>query len=492
MTTSLIERIMRFVRRTGLSNGLSVDQSSDAEIKQKIILLLNAYRRRLIKGAANGKYSKITIRARRRFARRKVSELSRKIRRGKRPVFRGSILLSRYHESPILSALIENRNDKWKAILKRNREAELTLSGFSFLDRPSETLKAFKQIGEFEADMISAKLHFEDIHCVDIAPYLVLSEIWPQMASIFSGGRMRISVQKVVEAVHLRKPLGMKLRVSDRINDVWAFPLRKRRPSGSSKSIDLNLNPQSKEEVADDFCDAVNVWLAEADQGLALTDIGKSIFSNIIGELLDNAERHSDTISNDGSWSIAAFMARRKEGNKSILHCYMGFLSVGASISESLDTASDDIKNDIAKYCKKHINSGISAETLATLVALQDGITRDQAAKSASRGGIGFQDVMEFVSHLGGTSMEEHKPKMTIVSGRSCIKLVDPYFCATRQEESKKRILWCNVSNSPEEPPDQQYVFDLEDRFAGTVIALSFVLDADYLRNLINAGNQPK
>jgi two-component sensor histidine kinase len=400
------------------------------------------------------------------------------------------MLLARYHRSPILSGLYPERETRWKPTSERRYsgpETEIALRGFSFIERPAETMKALRVLGEIEAEKAAAKLHFDDPHCVDIAPYLVLAEIWPEMARVFSGGRMQPPVQKVIEAVGLRKPLGMRLGTPYDPSNIWAFPLRRRRPARSSRALDRELAPQAKEKVSDDFCDAVDEWLAQADNELCLTVEGKSTFCNIIGELLDNAERHSDPLTNDGSWSVAAFMARRTEDGVDVLRCYMAFLSVGVSIAESLSTAAPNIRNDVETYCARHKRAGQSEETLATLVALQDGVTRDVAAESANRGGIGLQDVMAFIRHLGSTDIADRAPRMTIVSGRSCIQLRQPYLVGSRRGDGSPRMLWCNAENSPEVSPDPQFVFDLEDRFAGTVVGLSFVLDADYLRTLADA-----
>jgi hypothetical protein len=237
--------------------------------------------------------------------------------------------------------------------------------------------------------------------------------------------------------------------------------------------------------VADGFCGAVDGWLG-ITANLELTAEGKSRFASLIGESLDNAERHSE-LSKDGSWSIVAFMARREEAGVSVFRCYMAFLSEGASIAESLVTAAPVIRDEIDQYCDRHHRDGQSKDTLATLMALQDTITRDAAATAGFRGGIGFQDVLEFVNTIGATETPDRAPRLTIVSGRSCIQLRPPYMSGTRSGPTEPRVLWCNPENSPAGAPDSTFVFDLEDHFAGTVVGLSFVLDSDHLRKSINA-----
>jgi hypothetical protein len=213
-------------------------------------------------------------------------------------------------------------------------------------------------------------------------------------------------------------------------------------------------------------------------------------FANIIGELLDNAERHSDPETKDGSWSVAAFMTRRQEDGRNTHRCYMAFLSEGASIAESLRTAAPSVRKDIDEFCDRHARAGQSRETLATLIALQDTITRDAVATGQGRGGVGFQDVLEFVTTLGGTNVPENAPRVTIVSGKSCVRLRAPHIVGRRTGADQPRVLWCNTSNTAGEPPDANFVFDLEDRFAGTIVGLSFVIDRDFLEAAIDAQNQ--
>jgi two-component sensor histidine kinase len=302
---------------------------------------------------------------------------------------------------------------------------------------------------------------------------------------------MSTPVQKVIAAVGLHEPLSMRLHWAQDRNDVWAFPLKRRRPAGTSRSKTIQLDPQNKEQVTDQFCDALNEWLGQDDIDVELTVEGKARFGSIINELLDNAERHSDPQSQDGSWSCVAFMARRQEGDRMVYRCHMAFLSVGSTIAESLASAPAAISDDVKEYARRHQRNGQSGDTLATLFALQDGITRVHDAVKEERGGIGFQDVLSFVSNLGDANAEGRDPRLTIVSGQSCIRLRRPYLIGERNGHGQPRLLWCNESNSPDQAPDPEYVFDIEDRFAGTIVGLSFVLDPDFIRQSLNERDQP-
>lgn len=422
---------------------------------------------------------------RKRFAQSHTQKVFKKARRSSRYELPKPVLLFRFRPSPILDTMLPLRRQQWLGVLNRTRKAkvaELRLENFSFLENPDRTLEYIKSIGEMEAKEPVAHLHFQDDYCVDIGPYIVLAEIWPSITPIFDRGRMMPSLQKVIRAVGIHRQLGMNLRAATDEKDIYAFPLQRRRPADSSRSENLNLEPQRRERVADGLCDAIDKWLAQPEISQELTVEGRAWISNIVGELLDNAERHSRPKTKDGDWSIAAFMARRQEADGTyVFRSYLGFLSVGATIAESLETAAPRVRSELNRYCAMHSDKGRSAETLSTLFALQDGITRDPQADAASRGGYGMQEVLELVDMLGHSEKPGWEPRVTIISGGACIHLRGDYLKGQRMGgPDSPRVLWCNPANSATVAPDRGYVFDLRERFAGTVISVAFTLDPDY------------
>jgi len=247
-------------------------------------------------------------------------------------------MVARFRPSPILDALIPDRRQRWKDIMRRpvrRRHPAIALRNFSLLDDPDATLLALRNIGLLEAEELRAFIHFDDHYCLDAGAYLVLAEIWPTMAKVFSGGRMQKAVQKVLNATRVGQHNQMALRGIDNddldengaVTDVWAFPLQRRRLAGSSTSNTVHLDPQTREQAADRFCAAVDEWLGVPEIEQELTAAGRGWLAQIIGELLCNAERHSRPGSEDGDWSTTAFMVRRSEDGATTLRCYMAFLT---------------------------------------------------------------------------------------------------------------------------------------------------------------------
>lgn len=483
-------RILKIFKEAGVLD-ISSGEISD-EYDMAVHAVIREMRRNWLKGRASNGFSSASKLNRSRFSRRKSTEILRRYRSKPRVKLPKNLLAHRYKESKLLSGLIADRKQNWLPLLKRTRpdaSVEIEIQNFSFIDNPIETLRAIKAIALAECRCVNSYIHFKDDFCQDVAPYLVLAEAWPAMAHIFRGGKMNLPVQKMIDAVGLRKSLGMTFKGLSNHDDLWAFPIQRRRPTGSSTSKDRFLAPQSHEKVTDRFCDAIDDWLGRPEINQSLTIEGRGWIGGIITEMLDNAERHADPENKDGEWSIAGFMARRIEDDEPVYRCYLAFMSIGATISESLLTCLPSTAGQIQNYCDRHARYdgyGPSVEALRTLYALQDTVTRDPEADSNGRGGFGFQEVMRFVHELGGTSKPGREPRITIISGSACIQLRPPYIMGTRAATAgSPRVLWCNAENSPMVAPDPAFVFDMQERLAGTIISVAFTLDPDYLNETV-------
>jgi hypothetical protein len=421
-----------------------------------------------------------------RHARHLSRQSLKRIRTRRIPITEKAVLTAKFRPSAILDELFPDRKRIWQPILRRIRNspnARVSLEQFSFLHDPAKTLESLREIGSLESREIRATLDFNDERCIDIGAFLVLSEFWPAMAPIYNGGRMAPSVQKVLRAVGLHRPLSMSLRHTGSNSDVWAFPLQRRRPAGSSRSVRQHLEPQKRERVADGLVAAINEWVGQPPMDMELTDEGRAWISNIAGELLDNAERHSHR-GGDGDWSITAFMERTESECGDRFLCHLAFLSVGDTISDSLSSAAPHITAALDQYTRRHAGTGLATETLRTIFALQDGVTRDPAAASERRGGTGFQEVFDLVHTLGGTAKAGLEARIAILSGRACILMRHPYIKGEKRGgEDSPRELWFNGTNDHRIAPDPSFVFDLPYRLAGTLITMAFTLDPEYLNS---------
>lgn len=267
-----------------------------------------------------------------------------------------SVLLAQMKPSILLDGLLNNRQRKWASIgarMKRRKVRDIEISDFSFLSNPRETISNLAAIAEAEAECLTASIDFKDLVCQDIGPWLVLAVARGQMVPIFTGGAISNSMSKVITALDLERPLRFSLSpVWDKEQDIWAFPLKRRRPAGSSSSPDFLLDPQDDEKVADQLCFQIDRWLGES-VGQKLTFNGLRLVKKIVGETLDNAERHSrPEFPNDGDWMVSGMMVRREEAEKSTFHCQLAFLSIGSSISDTISTCPPQIAEGMDAYIK--------------------------------------------------------------------------------------------------------------------------------------------
>lgn len=405
------------------------------------------------------------------------------------------LLLRDKRPSKLLDHVYPTRNDEghWLKFVDRDLPAsgdviEIDLEKFSFLDNPQGCLNGLSEIAMHEASSYSVKINFKDEYCLDVVPYMLLTEFWREMLPIFRGGEMDLPVQKVLASIGIAEDLNVGLRGLSDYDDVWAFPLTRRRRKGGSGSRNIYFDVPSRDHASDRFCDAIDEWLSRGEIRLGLTQNGRGHIKHLLGELLENAERHSDGLRRDGSWTVAGFLARRRYDDADVLIAHIGIVSLGDTFAESLNRASDDQKDRLRGFLSdmKRVKAPQSEATLKTLAALQDGVTCVPEADKANRGGYGLMQMLELTNVLGATENSSLHPEITIVSGNSCIQLRNPYFnCKRVAGEDAARVQWCNENNSAKIAPEKNHVFDLDGGLPGTVISIRFTLDPQYLQSIM-------
>ncbi len=394
------------------------------------------------------------------------------------------MLDSEYRESPLLNGFLPNRGKRWIPPASRKLITSISARNFSLLDDPKSTLKTLADIVRLEGIAKSARLNFYDQRVLDVSPYLIMGLLSSRMAPFISGGKMSRGTQKVIEAVELRNFLGIEpfRNGLDRI-DVWPFSLQRRHPqSDTSASAGESISFQ---KLSDRLVDAVNEWLAALPNPRTLSGEAMGQISNIATETLNNAERHSQDGGN-GDWVVAGFMARRRvdeddeaSPSYSLDHwydCHLAFVNRGRPICDAvMTTPSEDVKAQILAYQRRHRStSGCSKETLATAFAMQDNIS----SKPDNAGGKGMMTIVEVTNALSLSNIEEKKPRITVLSGKSCVMFRDDYCSYVRLEgEGAGRTQYFNPTQNIEKPPSNEHVFDLDVQVPGTVIAVRFTLD---------------
>lgn len=427
-------------------------------------------------------------------ANRRVAQLARGIvlraKRGAglKPVHdcHPTLLLARRKDSIFLDGILPHRRTNWvplAARLKTQRTARLMVENFSFLRNPAGTMQALRAIAEAEQDCLSAQIDFMDTTCADIGPWLVLAMMRSHLAPIFTGGAISNQMSKVLDALRLKDQLRFSVTPSwEGERDIWAFPLHMRRAAGTSTSPTVQIDPQAKEKAGDALCAAINTWLSEcADQ--ELTAHGRRLVKKITGECLDNAERHSRReFENDGDWMLTGFMEKVRGADGHRFRCQLAFLSVGSSISETVQDCAPETLDAMNRYVAAHKPSMPNHRSadghLRTIFALQDMVTRDRHAYAEGRGGTGFRDIICFFWDLAGG---EGDATLSVVSGRTCLTIDNTFRDLVFPQPSETFNIWFNDTNDHTRPPDHAMVRELDSDFRGALITMGFTLDVGYL-----------
>ncbi|WP_374405162.1 hypothetical protein [Pelagerythrobacter sp.] len=400
------------------------------------------------------------------------------------------LLLFKIRDSYLRDSLCPLYKKRWIPIPKRlkgrNRD-HIVLKDFSFSRNPHGTLVQIRDLVRISSNCLNVRLDFVDEVCDDVSPYLVLASLMPTLPPVFSGGFISAEVAAVIESVGLHDALRV-YRIHKRSRSkypILPFKMAVRNPPRRFRDKNSQLKPQNKEMVADRFCDALESWLDKYE--MELTEGGAQSLINSITEALDNAERHGrpDIENSVGDWSMCGFSRlvdpSDEDQEAPRLECAFAIVNVGATIFESLTTADATIKQFVATYTNRH-DDLLSPELAATVVALQDGITRVPAASGAKRGGVGLLELADLVAELGDTDQPELQSRYTILSGSSCLQVTAPYQRGERAPGTQLRELWFNETNSASSVPTESHAFTIPERFAGTVISAWFCIDPEFLR----------
>ena len=399
-------------------------------------------------------------------------------------------------ESIFMNGLYPIRNSNWVMPSRRMNEGirrRIHVKDFSFLHNPNRAIRSLVEIAEVESSCLSAHIDFDDDRCMDIGPWLALAVMRSEMSNIFTGGKISNAMSKIVDAVDLSKALGMGVNPDwSGQKDVWAMRYIQRRPAGTSTSLHRHTEPQTKEFAAGHVTEVLEEWLNESSK--ALTNDGERILLTMVGETLDNAERHArpDTpVSNDGDWLLSGFMALREGSNGTLKHhCHVAMMSVGMPIEETLEAAHPDVKKTMQNYVVKHSRSlgGLEypVKHLRTITALQDKISCDPTTVTGRRGGTGLRDIIRVFTDLCDDEDPKLCQKMAIVSGRTCLHIPPELGNQTSVPADKKFNIWFNSTNDELTPPELKYLTELEADFRGTLVTMSFVLDPGYIDDVPN------
>lgn len=320
--------------------------------------------------------------------------------------------------------------------------------------------------------------------CMDI----ILSDFIQHYKKMMRGGHLvKVNEIKPINYEKVKKVLfsigafrsirGFKLN----FENVLDFPII----IGSKK----NLNIPAQREI--DITKTVD-YIIEclSNMGKTLTGIAETNLYKVIGEVMQNADDHSDTTNR---YSIGYF-ERTKTDDSDYGVFNLGILNFGNTIYETFKKPKDEIVNKVVvsqmeDLSKKYTNRNFfrqakfEEETLWTLYALQDGVTRMLDWK---RGNGAIRFIESFFS-LKGNDEADNVSKMVITSGHTRIIFDGEYKIVPKQRglgNDVYKMMTFNDSGDIEELPDSKYVKYEEHYFPGTLISAKIRIDYENTENL--------
>jgi hypothetical protein len=221
-------------------------------------------------------------------------------------------------------------------------------------------------------------------------------------------------------------------------------------------------------------------------ESYALTAEGKNYLSSLISEVIANAEEHSHRGSGKLWYTIAYYNRLPADGGG---ECHVVLFNFGDSIVESFSQkgTSEKITQEIRELAETHrsrgflgLTKGWDEETLWTLYALQEGVSRFRGSPGGRDRGNGTMEVIDFFTSLAGRA-----PKMALISGKAFILFDGTYRPrAERVGAETRKIIAFNDANSLELPPDERFVQSLSLPFPGTMVSMRFILNQAHLKSL--------
>lgn len=374
-------------------------------------------------------------------------------------------------------------SDRWKI---RSRDDSITFPKvFSFIDNPEETLEAIEQLVRLGTDQTVSRIGLDQSGCelVDLGAEAVATvlgrELHRRMGKSFFGTFPADQEQReIVETVGLPHELG----VTDFEHpNFLCLPMTR-----GTRSASPEENETRSEEATKRLVDHFDECLQQ--HGKTLSDAARFMLSEMVGEVITNAEEHSD----HPSWWVSAYYRRSPDEDHG--DCHIVIFNLGRSVSDSLKTLppSARLRREILTLIARHRGRKLfvrgpvkwQPEDLWTLYALQKKVSRrNTGADKVGDYGQGTARLIREFQELSGHRIGD--PRMVFLSGATHI-LFDGTYKLERTGESAGTIAF-NEANSLAERPDPRYVRHLTRRFPGTLISLRFFLDREHLDELETA-----
>ncbi len=367
----------------------------------------------------------------------------------------------------------------------------------SFIENPERSLtfvNTFRALLEF-GKLRQIDFNYTNCEKLDLCASVVLDVLairakkqrsFRNLKLRFSGtfsGKPEIDI--MLASSGMLKHLGVPANLPPELLERLRFcELRQGRASSPEVSSETELAASDLAEFFD------QCLLAE---GHRLKRTWKGNLIQLITEVLDNAEEHG---SGNKIWYTIGYYNKfetESEGGE----CHIVIFNFGESIYDSLnrDDTSADLKKQISELAREHQRRGYFAvqvedlgvlipiwqeESLWTLYALQEGVSRFRNKPEGIDRGNGTVKMIEFFSELASG-----EPRMALLSGKTHILFDGRYkITPVNVGGETRKVIAFNDANDLNQRPDERYVRTLSNPFPGTLVSLRFQLKQSDLSNI--------
>lgn len=362
---------------------------------------------------------------------------------------------------------------------------------FSFLDAPEDVLDVLYSIVQGPSRQKCRQLFFDHRNCVemDLGASIVMDvlameirrewRIQKKARSIRGWFPKSQDVKELLEVTGIVRHLDIAPKDKRTSSKFLHFPLYIGRVT-AAKPMESADTEQASSELADYF----NACLAT--QNHSLTMAGFRHLAHMTGEILANAQEHSDS----KKWYIIGYL-RQAPGAK-VGECNLSILSFGRTIFDTLnDATSEQLKSELNTLSDLHEKAGFFSQTwtkenLWTLYSLQEGVTRFRGTEKGKDRGMGTVKMIDFFQRLGQTAESGRVPRMCVLSGSTIILFDDKYRLKTETfGQEQRQVIAFNSENDLFRKPNKNNVKCVKGYFPGTLISMRFFLDGEFLSGSI-------
>jgi len=358
---------------------------------------------------------------------------------------------------------------------------------FSVIENPEITIKTILLFTEAIRSKRIKQVYFDhsNLKSIDLAAETIFDFIVLELNRESRSRKRSLDIvgghypkdpdlKRYLKAVGIIKNLGIRHEYLDPREEgkLEIFRMRNKKLAWSRSAGSADY----KDKAVKDFVDHVDKCLSHRSK--RLSKYGIKSLTDFTGEVLDNAEEHTDL----DDWTIVGYLDSAKPEQI----CEIAIFNFGNTYA---DTFKELDKNDYAykaieKYIEVHRKSGLFSsgwkeEDLLTVVALQESISSKNRSSEDTRGS-GTITLLEFFQRIHQECNTKEKPciEMCILSGSTFIMFDGTY--KLELDKSGRKIIAFNRENSLEKTPDKKYVRNLDKFFfPGTIISIRFPLNSE-------------